>query len=67
MKTFLFVVLCLALAFGVMCFEAWLLMLLWNWLMPILNIATVTFWQAFGIGLLIDILFGGIRVTCSRR
>lgn len=36
------------------------LMLLWNWLMPLLfGLAVVTFWQALGILALSKILFGG--------
>ena len=44
-----------ALAFG------WLVMLLWNWLMPLLfGIKVITYWQAFGICVLSKILFSGI-------
>lgn len=33
---------------------------LWNWLMPeIFGLATITFWQAFGITVLAKLLFGG--------
>jgi len=35
-------------------------MLLWNWLMPILfGLSIITFWQALGILVLSKILFGG--------
>lgn len=38
----------------------WVVMLLWNWLMPMLfGITTVNFWQAVGIIILAKILFGG--------
>jgi membrane protein required for beta-lactamase induction len=34
------------------------LMLLWNWLMPIIfNLPEITFWQAIGLNLLSTILF----------
>ena len=34
-------------------------MLLWNWLMPMLfGLKTITYWQAFGIVILAKILFG---------
>lgn len=34
-------------------------MLLWNWLMPVLfHLGTINFWQAFGIALLSRLLFG---------
>jgi hypothetical protein len=36
-------------------------MLLWNWLIPcIFGLATINFWQALGLLVLIRILFGGI-------
>lgn len=36
------------------------IMLLWNWLMPLLfGLTVVTFWQALGILVLSKILFGG--------
>jgi hypothetical protein len=44
-----------ALAFG------WLVMLLWNWLMPMLfGLKAITYWQAFGILLLSKVLFSGM-------
>jgi hypothetical protein len=45
-----------ALAFG------WLVMILWNWLMPALfGIKEITYWQGFGITVLAKILFGGLH------
>ena len=44
----------LFLAFG------YVIMYLWNWLMPaIFGLTTITFWQAIGLGLLSKLLFGG--------
>ncbi len=44
-----------ALAFG------WLVMLLWNWLMPnLFGLKPITYWQAFGILILAKLLFGGL-------
>jgi len=38
----------------------YVVMLLWNWLMPeLFGLATITYWQAFGILVLAKILFGG--------
>lgn len=35
-------------------------MLLWNWLMPVLfGLSVITFWQALGILILSKIIFGG--------
>lgn len=39
----------------------WIVMLLWNWLMPdIFGLKQVTYWQAWGIMLLSSILFKGM-------
>ncbi len=43
------------LAFG------WLVMILWNWLMPtIFHLGQLTYWQSFGIVILAKLIFGGI-------
>ena len=42
------------------------LMLLWNWLMPLLfGLPTLTFWQAVGMNFLASILFG--KTTTSTK
>jgi hypothetical protein len=44
-----------ALVFG------WLVMILWNWLMPaIFHLGVLTYWQAVGIVVLAKLIFGGI-------
>ena len=44
-----------ALVFG------WLVMILWNWLMPmIFHLGEITYWQSFGIVILAKLIFGGI-------
>jgi hypothetical protein len=44
-----------ALVFGV------LVMLLWNWLMPLIfNLPEIGYWQAFGIVILVKLVFGTI-------
>jgi len=44
-----------ALVFG------WLVMILWNWLMPaIFHLGEIGYWQAFGIVILAKLIFGGI-------
>src|SRR5512147_1153246 len=44
-----------ALVFG------WLVMILWNWLMPaIFHLGLITYWQAFGIVVLAKLIFGGV-------
>ncbi|MFW5656812.1 MAG: hypothetical protein ACOC31_04105 [Bacteroidota bacterium] len=40
----------------------YLVMLLWNWLMPeIFELGTITFWQAAGITILARLVFGGFK------
>ena len=44
-----------ALVFG------WLVMVLWNWLMPaIFHLGEISYWQAFGILILAKLIFGAI-------
>lgn len=44
------------------------LMLLWNWLMPaVFGLRAITFWQALGIFVLSQILFGRFRGRPGRR
>jgi hypothetical protein len=44
-----------ALAFG------WLVMILWNWVMPsIFHLGEITYWEAFGLTILGKLIFGGI-------
>jgi len=44
-----------ALAFG------WFVMLLWNWLMPVIfGLGAISYWQAFGIVVLAKLIFGAV-------
>ncbi len=44
-----------ALAFG------WLVMILWNWVMPsIFHLGEITYWEAFGLTILGKLIFGGL-------
>jgi hypothetical protein len=46
---------------GLMFLFGWIVMLLWNWLMPeIFGLKSVTYWQAWGLLALSCILFGRI-------
>jgi len=39
----------------------WLVMILWNWLMPVIfHLGEITYWEAFGIIILAKLIFGGI-------
>ena len=43
------------------------LMLLWNWLMPIIfGLPVLTFWQAVGINFLASILFGKTTTSTTK-
>ena len=59
------IILVLAIAFGLMCLEAWIIMLLWNAIVTkiIVGVWALTFWQTFGLVILIDLLFGTIKAT----
>ena len=40
----------------------WLVMALWNWLLPpLFGLSAITFWQGLGLFLLGRLLFGGMR------
>ncbi|MGE0814023.1 MAG: hypothetical protein AB7O28_18565 [Vicinamibacterales bacterium] len=44
----------------------WVVMLLWNWLLPpLFGVSAVTFWQALGLLALCRILFGGFSARGS--
>ena len=46
------------LGFGLLALFGWIVMLLWNWLMPLIfGLKTLTYWQAWGLLLLCSILF----------
>lgn len=62
------IILGLALFFGGLCLEGWLVMLVWNAVLPLIwaNAPTLTFWVAVGLVFLIDLLFGGC-VKASRK
>ena len=68
MKTLLIIFIVLALAFASASFEAWIIMILWNWVAPIFwaSAPTLTFWLSFGIMLLCNLLFGG-KIATSKR
>ena len=45
---------------GIVLFFGYMIMFLWNWLIPeIFGLTTITFWQAIGLALLSKLLFGG--------
>ena len=56
------IIIVLGTIFGVLCFESWLIMLLWNATLPALfsGVTTIGFWQSVCINLLVILLFGGV-------
>lgn len=62
-------ILVLALAFGLFCLNAWLVMLLWNAVVCAIWVALpfITFWQSFGLVLIVRLIFGGFRVGGSSK
>lgn len=63
----LVLILILALAFGFAALEAWLVMLLWNAVLVTLfpSLPTLSFWLAWGLMILCNILFKSVSVRHS--
>jgi hypothetical protein len=63
------IILVLALIFGVLCFEGWLLMLLWNAVIPTIFIGapTIKFWWAVGLILICNILFKSTHTSSNKK
>ena len=53
------VIVAIAIAFGLSCLYAWIGMLLWNWVMPMIwtSAPVMTFWPMWGLVELCSILF----------
>jgi Na+-driven multidrug efflux pump len=42
--------------------EGWIVMVLWNWIMPYLfKLPEINFWMALGLLFLVSMLFGALR------
>lgn len=66
MKT-MAIILVLALVLGIVCFEAWIGMLLFNWVAGLFGCAfTLTFWQAFGVFCALLSFVGGFFKSSSK-
>lgn len=56
----------LALAISMFC--AWPVMLLWNWVCPIIfNLPVITFWQSWGLMMLCGFLFKNSSVNTTNK
>lgn len=59
MKTFMTIIAILAVAFGFACLEAWLGMLIVNWVVGLFGGTwAITFWQSFGACILLGFVGG---------
>jgi hypothetical protein len=68
MKEIALILVVLALAFGIVCFEAWIGMLLFNWVAGLFGCAfALTFWQAFGICVLLDFVGSFFRTNSKKN
>jgi hypothetical protein len=64
----LIIVLALGLVFGTLCFEGWILMLLWNAiLVPLFGFGALEFWWAVGIILISNLLFKGATTITKNK
>lgn len=67
MKTVLGIILGIVAIFGFYCLEAWIGMLLFNWVVGLLGYTfMLTFWQAFGICILLTFI-GGFFKSSSKK
>ena len=67
-KGCLVAILVIALAFGIICAEAGIGMLIFNWVMGLFNCAfTITFWQSFGVCILLSFIGGFFRTTVHKN
>lgn len=56
------------LAIGLFMLIPWLVMSLWNWLMPmIFGLCTIGYWEAFGLYILSSFLFRGFDLNLGRK
>ena len=69
LASILTLVLAAGLVFGILCFEAWILMLLWNAVITSLWVGapSLTFWLAFGLILICNILFKTSKSVASHK
>ena len=59
MKDLFTLILALVITLAISAFGAWLVMLLWNWVVvAIFGLPKLSFWLALGLTLLISLIFG---------
>jgi Kef-type K+ transport system membrane component KefB len=61
----------LALAFGLLCLEAWICMLLWNWfvvdMLGLTQLYMANIWHMWGVKILCNILFKSRNYNSSKK
>ena len=57
----------LVLALGIFCFEGWLLMTLWNWLLVGFGLAEISFVMGWGFVLLLNLIGGFFKSTIHSK
>ena len=65
MEILLIIIITLAIAVAIGAFEAWIVMLLWNYVLCAIftSVPTLSFWLAWGLLALVNLLFGCRRKT----
>ena len=62
------VVVSLAIAFGIGCAESWLFMKIANWVLGLFNVTfKLTFWQSFGVCVLLSFIGGFFKTPSSKK
>lgn len=68
MKILMTIILTLALAFGLVCLEAWIGMLLFNWVADLFGWTFIlTFWQAFGFCFLLNFVSSFFKSSSKKN
>lgn len=65
------IIIVLAIVFGLLCFEAWIGMLLWNWfvvgMLGFANLYMENIWMMWGVILLCNILFKSHNYNSNKK
>ena len=57
------IIMVIALLFGILCFEGWMFMALWNWLLVGFGLAEISFLKGCGFVILLNLVGGFFRST----
>jgi hypothetical protein len=68
METLLAIIIVIALVFGIMCLEGWIGMVIINWVAGLFSLGfTITFWQAFGLCILLSFIGSFFKSSSSKK